>query len=204
MGRHRCARAAASRCRRSVRPARLPRDYHARDRRARRNEPGRDVYPLPVQAGDPLPGIAALGHAAVLEVVEDSLAGDAPPEEQVRRFVQAFTAWHAWNHRSARVQQYELHGAPHASTSTRSEPCGRGLVTCSSKSSGAESRAERSPLQTLDTTALAILSLRGSTSPAGIGPASTPSPTRSAGSTLTSCSSAWVATRLRLRSGHPC
>ena len=53
--------------------------------------------------------VSRFGHAAVLKVVEDALAGDAPPEEQVRRFVQAFTAWHAWNHRSARVQQYELY-----------------------------------------------------------------------------------------------
>ena len=74
--------------------------------------------------------VSRRGHAAVLKVVEDALAGDAPPEEQVRRFVQAFTAWHAWNHRSARVQQYELHALA-ASTSRTSETCVHGSATCS-------------------------------------------------------------------------
>lgn len=49
------------------------------------------------------------GHASVLETVEETLAGDAPPEVQVRRFVEAFTSWFAWNHRAARIQQYGLH-----------------------------------------------------------------------------------------------
>jgi AcrR family transcriptional regulator len=52
--------------------------------------------------------VTKLGHASALEAVEEALAGDAPPETKVRRFVEAFTSWHARNHRAARVQQYEL------------------------------------------------------------------------------------------------
>lgn len=53
--------------------------------------------------------VARRGHASVLEAVEKVWSTDALPEVQVQRFVSAFTSWHAWNHRSARVQQYELH-----------------------------------------------------------------------------------------------
>jgi AcrR family transcriptional regulator len=49
-----------------------------------------------------------LGHASALEAVEEALAGDAPPDTKVWRFVEAFTSWHARNHSAARVQQYEL------------------------------------------------------------------------------------------------
>jgi AcrR family transcriptional regulator len=57
---------------------------------------------------DVLYKVTRSGHDSVLQVVEDALAGEAPPEVQVRRFVEAFTTWHAWNHRAARIQQYEL------------------------------------------------------------------------------------------------
>jgi AcrR family transcriptional regulator len=58
---------------------------------------------------DVLYQVARRGHASVLAAVEEALAAEAPPEAQVRRFVVAFTSWHAWNHSSARIQQYELH-----------------------------------------------------------------------------------------------
>jgi len=52
--------------------------------------------------------VMQLGHASAFAAVEEALAGDALPEIKVRRFVEAFTSWHARNHRAARVQQYEL------------------------------------------------------------------------------------------------
>jgi AcrR family transcriptional regulator len=52
--------------------------------------------------------VMKLGHASALEAVEQALAGEGSPETKVRRFVEAFTSWHARNNRSARVQQYEL------------------------------------------------------------------------------------------------
>jgi AcrR family transcriptional regulator len=52
--------------------------------------------------------VMQIGHASALAAVEEALAGDAPPDIKVRRFVEAFTSWHARNHSAARVQQYEL------------------------------------------------------------------------------------------------
>lgn len=102
--------------------------------------------------------VSRLGHAAVLEVVEDSLAGDAPPEEQVRRFVQAFTAWHAWNHRSARVQQYELHAlAREHFDEIRAMRSRFGHMLKQELRRGVQSGTFT--VADLDTTALAILSL---------------------------------------------
>jgi AcrR family transcriptional regulator len=48
------------------------------------------------------------GHASAFEAVEEALTGDLPPDVKLRQFVEAFTRWHAQNHRAARVQQYEL------------------------------------------------------------------------------------------------
>jgi AcrR family transcriptional regulator len=102
--------------------------------------------------------VSRFGHAAVLEVVEDALAGDAPPEEQVRRFVQAFTAWHAWNHRSARVQQYELHAlAREHFDEIRSLRSRFGHMLKQELRRGVQSGIFT--IGDLDTTALAILSL---------------------------------------------
>jgi len=102
--------------------------------------------------------VSRRGHAAVLEVVEDSLAADAPPEEQVRRFVQAFTAWHAWNHRSARVQQYELHAlAREHFDEIRSVRSRFGHMLKQELRRGVQSGTFT--IRDLDTTALAILSL---------------------------------------------
>ena len=102
--------------------------------------------------------VSRRGHAAVLEVVEDALAGDAPPEEQVRRFVQAFTAWHAWNHRSARVQQYELYSlAREHFDEIRSVRSRFGHMLKQELRRGLQSGTFT--ISDLDTTALAILSL---------------------------------------------
>jgi AcrR family transcriptional regulator len=102
--------------------------------------------------------VARRGHAAVLEVVEEALAADAPPDEQVRRFVQAFTAWHAWNHRSARVQQYELHAlARDHFDEIRSVRSRFGHMLKQELRRGVGSGTFT--IQNLDTTALAILSL---------------------------------------------
>jgi AcrR family transcriptional regulator len=57
--------------------------------------------------------VMRLGHASALEAVEVALIGTAPPAAKVRRFVEAFTSWHARNHRAARVQQYELRALGH-------------------------------------------------------------------------------------------
>ena len=103
--------------------------------------------------------VSRRGHAAVLKVVEDALAGDAPPEEQVRRFVQAFTAWHAWNHRSARVQQYELHCTRTSSTLTRSEAVRSRFGHMLKQELRRGVQSGTFTISDLDTTALAILSL---------------------------------------------
>jgi AcrR family transcriptional regulator len=102
--------------------------------------------------------VSRRGHAAVLKVVEDALAADAPPEEQVRRFVEAFTAWHAFNHRSARVQQYELHAlAREHFDDIRSLRSRFGHMLKQELRRGVQSGTFT--IEDLDTTSLAILSL---------------------------------------------
>lgn len=102
--------------------------------------------------------VSRRGHAAVLGVVEDALAADAPPEEQVRRFVEAFTAWHAWNHSSARIQQYELHAlAREHFAEIRSVRSRFGHMLKQELRRGVQSGTFT--INDLDITALAILSL---------------------------------------------
>lgn len=56
--------------------------------------------------------ISEIGHAAVLEEVDEAIARGTDLGEQVSEFVRAFSAWHARNHTLARVIQYELHAIP--------------------------------------------------------------------------------------------
>jgi AcrR family transcriptional regulator len=53
--------------------------------------------------------ISFTGHVMVLDEVEQALEGATDPIDGVRRFVFAFTSWHARRHTLARVIQYELH-----------------------------------------------------------------------------------------------
>jgi AcrR family transcriptional regulator len=98
------------------------------------------------------------GHASVLAAVEEALAAEAPPEVQVRRFVEAFTTWHAWNHRAARIQQYELHAlASEHYDDIRNVRSRFGHMLKQELRRGMQSGTFTIPY--LDTTALAILSL---------------------------------------------
>jgi len=56
--------------------------------------------------------IGRTGHEMVLADVEQALEGVEDPVEGVRRFMEAFTRWHARYHTLARVIQYELHNLP--------------------------------------------------------------------------------------------
>jgi AcrR family transcriptional regulator len=52
--------------------------------------------------------ISRIGHDAALRLVQGACAGPGDPVTRLRRLVAAFVAWHADNHRVARVVQYEL------------------------------------------------------------------------------------------------
>jgi AcrR family transcriptional regulator len=102
--------------------------------------------------------VTKLGHASALEAIEDALAGDAPPEMKVRRFVEAFTSWHARNNRAARVQQYELRALSRERYDEIRHV--RGLFERLLKQQLREGIASRVfAITAVDTAALAILSL---------------------------------------------
>jgi AcrR family transcriptional regulator len=56
--------------------------------------------------------ISMVGHAAALELVLRAAAEGADPVERLRCVVSRFVAWHAENHRTARVVQYEFAALP--------------------------------------------------------------------------------------------
>ncbi|HEX2419407.1 MAG TPA: TetR/AcrR family transcriptional regulator [Micromonosporaceae bacterium] len=56
--------------------------------------------------------IARNGHEQALDLVRHAVASSTDPERRVRRIVVDFVAWHARQHRIARVVQYELHALP--------------------------------------------------------------------------------------------
>ena len=56
--------------------------------------------------------ISSAGHEAALALVEAAVARGADPVERLRLVVADFVAWHATNHRIARVVQYELDALP--------------------------------------------------------------------------------------------
>lgn len=56
--------------------------------------------------------ISEIGHTAVLEEVEEAIAGGGDVVDRVGSFVRSFTVWHARNHTLARVIQYEMHAIP--------------------------------------------------------------------------------------------
>jgi AcrR family transcriptional regulator len=56
--------------------------------------------------------IARSGHEQALDLVRRAVASSSDPEQRVRRIVTDFVAWHARQHRIARVVQYELHALP--------------------------------------------------------------------------------------------
>ena len=56
--------------------------------------------------------ISSAGHEAALDLVEAAVARGADPVGRLRLVVADFVAWHATNHRIARVVQYELDALP--------------------------------------------------------------------------------------------
>jgi len=56
--------------------------------------------------------ISLVGHQAALELVLRAAADGADPVERLRAVVSRFVVWHAENHRTARVVQYELAALP--------------------------------------------------------------------------------------------
>ncbi|HEX6076776.1 MAG TPA: TetR/AcrR family transcriptional regulator [Micromonosporaceae bacterium] len=56
--------------------------------------------------------IARSGHEEALDLVRRAVDSSTDPELRVRRIVEDFVAWHAHQHRIARVVQYELHALP--------------------------------------------------------------------------------------------
>lgn len=52
--------------------------------------------------------ISRVGHTSLLAVVTDAIEGIDDPEVALRRFMEAFAAWHARHSTLARVAQYEL------------------------------------------------------------------------------------------------
>jgi AcrR family transcriptional regulator len=56
--------------------------------------------------------IARIGHEAVLAEVVNAIDDVEGPVARIRRFVEAFTSWHARFHTLARVTQYELDALP--------------------------------------------------------------------------------------------
>ena len=59
-----------------------------------------------------LAAISTTGHEAALALVEAAVARGTDPVERLRLVVADFVAWHATNHRVARVVQYELDALP--------------------------------------------------------------------------------------------
>jgi AcrR family transcriptional regulator len=56
--------------------------------------------------------ISLVGHAAALELVLRAAAEGSDPVERLRAVVRRFVTWHAENHRTARVVQYEFAALP--------------------------------------------------------------------------------------------
>jgi AcrR family transcriptional regulator len=56
--------------------------------------------------------ISLVGHAAALKLVLQAATEGANPVERLRSVVSRFVAWHAENHRTARVVQYEFAALP--------------------------------------------------------------------------------------------
>lgn len=107
---------------------------------------------------DLLYAISLSGHQDVLAACERALDGPAGPLERMRALMREFTAWHARNHRLARVVQYELdalaaeHRAPVVELRRRIEGLFRAEIR-----SGLASGALHCPDP--DAAALAVLSL---------------------------------------------
>lgn len=58
--------------------------------------------------------IGLIGHRLALETMEAAVRESTDPVEQLRTMVSRFAAWHAVNHRMARIVQYEMRVlAPH-------------------------------------------------------------------------------------------
>jgi len=53
--------------------------------------------------------ISQIGHEAALSSIIAAIKGVVEPAKRVKALVKSFTAWHALNHKLARVLQYELH-----------------------------------------------------------------------------------------------
>lgn len=56
--------------------------------------------------------ISRLGHESALHALEGAAAREAAPEQRITAMVASFAAWHARNHRLAKVVQYELDALP--------------------------------------------------------------------------------------------
>ncbi len=56
--------------------------------------------------------ISAAGHEDALRALKGAAAAEEDPLRRIEAMVSAFAAWHARNHRLARVVQYELHALP--------------------------------------------------------------------------------------------
>lgn len=52
--------------------------------------------------------IGIIGHRLALDTIEAAVAGADGPESQLVNVVTRFAAWHAVNHRMARIVQYEM------------------------------------------------------------------------------------------------
>jgi AcrR family transcriptional regulator len=59
-----------------------------------------------------LSAISRSGHERALAIVETAAASPGEPAERMRGLVAAMAAWHATNHRIARIVQYELQALP--------------------------------------------------------------------------------------------
>jgi AcrR family transcriptional regulator len=56
--------------------------------------------------------ISLVGHQTAWDLVQRAAMEEGDPVERLRTLVSRFVAWHAENHRTARVVQYELHALP--------------------------------------------------------------------------------------------
>lgn len=52
--------------------------------------------------------ISVIGHRLALATIEAAAAQSSDPAQQLRTLVSRFAAWHAVNHRMARIVQYEM------------------------------------------------------------------------------------------------
>ena len=68
------------------------------------------MYPHYRSKEELLYAIALEGHSSLLAALKKADNPAASFSERLRAVVSAFTAWHAENHKQARVVQYELHG----------------------------------------------------------------------------------------------